>query len=362
VTVSKLFQACLLILAAGFPSVAFGAAAGDAWVKFWDPCEAVLGAVNLVQQVDAGDIRYALSIGMNDSIGNSKCPPKGLTVVAQAEANDLGPSLVGPDLPSMQLLGVPSEQPARDCPRGDDDHAQRDELRFKDGSPLIHRWDQPTWYSLTFHMTGQIYPCGSARWVIGQWKQWTNGNESPVLAQRFDNGILHVTVQDGNCRCVVAKAHGDPDALGLLAFTSSAGGKLTKSHFLKCLDSAPTDEPNPPEKKCVPEFPVDLSVWTIGGGPPPELPDPKKGFVTMTYLVSGGPKGLIDIYAEGQFVARVQGNIGFPDTLRDTVKFKIGQYRAKVPGSAELSVSRLCVSQKVGDCEPALRPDFAGDQ
>ena len=47
----------------------------------------------------------------------------------------------------------------------------------------------------------------SVRWVIAQWKQEPVSpaykDPSPVLAQRFDDGVLHVTVQDEDCRCRV---------------------------------------------------------------------------------------------------------------------------------------------------------------
>ncbi|MGO7301387.1 hypothetical protein ACC718_32795 [Rhizobium ruizarguesonis] len=34
-----------------------------------------------------------------------------------------------------------------------------------------------------------------------------------MIAQRFDNGVFHITVQDNDVRRVIAKAEGDPDAL-----------------------------------------------------------------------------------------------------------------------------------------------------
>lgn len=39
--------------------------------------------------------------------------------------------------------------------------------------------------------------------ILWYGKGW---DPSPFLAQRYDNGVLHVTVQNENCRCIVASA------------------------------------------------------------------------------------------------------------------------------------------------------------
>ena len=88
---------------------------------------------------------------------------------------------------------------------------QRNEIRFQPRKDLLHDLRDPHYYSITFRTEGDIPSCGSARWVIAQWKE--PDGESPFLAQRYDNGVLHVTVQNDDCRCVVAKAGGDPDRL-----------------------------------------------------------------------------------------------------------------------------------------------------
>jgi hypothetical protein len=369
----------VLLCTACAPSLAL-AQAGGAFdgMDFWEPCEAFSNRIHHAQEVLGGDIRFVLSMGIdNTTVGKDTCLhtiPKnvaadalsanaitdavGVSDVESSTGADLGPSLAAPP------LLVPT--PAVDCPKGEDP-TQRNELRFKDGSPLIQTWREPAqrmWYSLTFRVSGNIYPCGSARWVIGQWKQWNKEkNASPVLAQRFDNGVLHITTQDRNCRCVVAQAPGNFDAVFAAASigTAEPAQTLTESKPIKCLDSVLSTPAK--EELCVPRFPVDLHVFTIGGGTPPALPDPKKGFVTMTYLVKGDDgkdghhNGLIEIYANGQFIVRVTGEIGYEksDTLKNSVKFNIGQYRDSIPGRATLSLDRLCVSEAVGDCEPGLQ-------
>ncbi len=65
------------------------------------------------------------------------------------------------------------------------------------------------------------------------------------------------------------------------------------------------------------------------------LPDPYENWVDMTYRVRGGRngKGLVEIWANGQFIARVSGSIGY-DFSGYKQYFKIGIYRDPVPGSA----------------------------
>jgi hypothetical protein len=85
----------------------------------------------------------------------------------------------------------------------------RNEIRVAD--PLQRLFGEEHIYTFSFRLEGDIPSCGSTRWVIGQWKQ-TN-RYIPFLAQRFDNGVFHVTVQDEHCSCRVTKAPGDPDRL-----------------------------------------------------------------------------------------------------------------------------------------------------
>ncbi len=70
------------------------------------------------------------------------------------------------------------------------------------------------WYAFDMMITGDVARRGSSRWVIGQWKQ--QNDASPFIAQRYDNGVLHVTVQDNDCRVLVAKSEGDSEAFASL--------------------------------------------------------------------------------------------------------------------------------------------------
>jgi hypothetical protein len=131
--------------------------------------------------------------------------------------------------------------------------------------------------------------------VLGQWKQ-TNG-ESPYLAQRFDNGVFHITVQDGSCRKLIAASPGNTGEM--------PEGLLGGCH-------------------------ADITVEPAPGTNP--LPDPFESWVDMIYRVRGGldGKGIIEVWANGQFIARATGSIGHEEGDEDY--FKFGIYRRCTPG------------------------------
>ena len=94
------------------------------------------------------------------------------------------------------------------CAEGGD--CQRTELRTSKAAwPSYDGKD--VWFSFSFRINANVPSTGSARTIIGQWK--APGDNSPFVAQRFDNGVFHITVQDNDTRRVVAKAEGDPDRM-----------------------------------------------------------------------------------------------------------------------------------------------------
>jgi hypothetical protein len=94
----------------------------------------------------------------------------------------------------------------KNCP--EDEDCQRAELRTSKAAwPPYDGRD--VWFAFSFRVSGDVASTGSARTVIGQWK--APGDDSPYVAQRFDNGVFHITVQDNHARRVVAQTEGDPD-------------------------------------------------------------------------------------------------------------------------------------------------------
>lgn len=190
------------------------------------------------------------------------------------------------------------------------DPTEREEIRIARQQRCAFGSD--LWYSFSLRIEGQIVDWGSRRWVVGQWKQ--QGDGSPFLAERFDNRVFHITVQDNNCRVIVAKARGNP----FRVLPEDRIGEPRKEPSLPLV--------SPPD--CKTDLRVQRSVNAT-------LPSPYKNWVDMAYRVRGGRNGtgLIEIWADGRFIARVSGSIGY-DSGGQGQYFKIGHYRDPQPGSA----------------------------
>ncbi|PZM13715.1 heparin lyase I family protein [Rhizobium tubonense] len=295
-----------------------------------------------------------------------------------------------------------------------EDDCQRAEIRtIKTSWPTF---GDEVWYQFSFRINGDVPPTGSARSVIGQWKG--PGDGSPMVAQRFDNGVFHITVQDNEVRRVVAKAEGDPDALvaaqAALRKLNPLDEKVVSGiRTLQSLDLLTKSQPALAQqffkedllKTLKPEAPAansqqlsdtlgiadtavvsqfsalsfvaepekyfgnaDITIEPEANRP---LPDPRKGWVDMMYRIKPGrtdneygpqTPGEVDIWANGQKIVSVRGNIGA--TLKSSAKlplsgpyFKFGTYRLRIPGtfhfqfdefsqsSAEPGLAKLCAAQ-----------------
>lgn len=209
-----------------------------------------------------------------------------------------------------------------------DTDCQRAELRtIRSSWPIF---GDEVWYKFSFKVSGDIAEIGSRRFVIGQWKG--PGDGSPMLAQRFDNGIFHITVQDNDVRYVIASAEGDSDAI------VSARQHLSKSK--------PTDA-----HITSPERSLGNARIEVNPEPNAMLPNPRKGWVDMVYRLKPGrtdneygPRrlGEIEVWADGKKIVSVKGNIGAtlkksnPFPLKGPY-FKFGIYRLRQPGIVRFS-------------------------
>jgi Polysaccharide lyase len=211
---------------------------------------------------------------------------------------------------------------------------QRQELRLAKGVKSPTAADDSAWYSIRFRMPQSIEDtCNSVRWVTAQWKHKSGAlknktiHQSPMLAQRFDDGILHVTIQDGPCRCIVASAK-DPQ--------SSNQVKWTNGQVPKSLCSSPTQP-----KGC----PANLFAQYSDN---PALKSPLGEWTTMTYFLKPGWKqdGSVEVYQDGRHIVTVTGNIGYEigDEKRNKVKFKFGHYRDYMPFHHEMDVELVTIS------------------
>jgi hypothetical protein len=224
----------------------------------------------------------------------------------------------------------------RDGGRQCDTDCQRAEVRtIRNSWPIF---GDEVWYRFSFKVGGDIAEIGSRRFVIGQWKG--PGDASPMLAQRFDNGIFHITVQDNDTRYVIASAEGDPDAI------VPVQQELALQEPAHSVEDLPAAAYGPTPGRYLGDSDIKIIPE-----PNAVLPDPRKGWVDMVYRLKPGrtdneygPKrlGAIDVWANGRKIVSVRGNIG--TTLKKDNPlpligpyFKFGIYRLRQPGVVRFS-------------------------
>jgi Polysaccharide lyase len=188
------------------------------------------------------------------------------------------------------------------------------------------------WYGFSFRIEGFGGMTGSTRWQIGGWKQEADG--SPFLAQRFDDGVFHITLESGTSRVLVATAQGDSKGF----FEAVKTGLVESMGFVS--------EPEKYDGK------DDI---TLVYGEDPILPDPRKGWVDMVYHIKGGLNGdgLVEVYANGRFIARATGTIGLKDAGGPTQYFRFGHNRAPMPGTATIYLDNFRRGTSRADVDPA---------
>lgn len=259
-------------------------------------------------------------------------------VAVPEDPDPLGPSFIQPPGDAVPERRVPPTAAPHPNPYCNDDVLrrveaageereciQRQELRLQ--KAYRHAATEPYLYTIAFRMPKNIEDqTNSIRWVTAQWKhepisavyeqQFGKGwGASPFLAQRFDNGVLYVTVQDEHCRCMVASAPGIDG--------STVEWNDGKAQY--CVSTRPGD---PPGTACTADLEVEY-------GPNPTLTSPRGRWVEMSYRVEAGRSGraMIEIHEGGRFIVRVTGKIGYEvdPGQQSAVKFKFGQYRDYMP-------------------------------
>ena len=196
-------------------------------------------------------------------------------------------------------------------------HCQISEIREAPARRLA--FGEEAWYAFSFRIDGRSPVTGDQRWQIGGWKQESDG--SPFLAQRFDNGVFHVTLESGDSRVLVATSAGEAKSFFEQLKNSIASGIAFVSEPSK-FDG--------------------LDDVSIEYGPDPILPDPRLGWVDMVYRVKGGlaHDGIVEVYADGRFIARATGTIGVKDASDPSQYFRFGHNRAPMPGTATIHIDR----------------------
>ncbi|MFS8054217.1 heparin lyase I family protein [Rhizobium sp. BR 317] len=292
---------------------------------------------------------YVAGITVNESsLGGKKCEPacevpqETVTTQYNFVADFSRPEFLGTNFfaKAKPIWAPTAGQPDRYCndaawsrvkaANQENECIQREELRLQ--KPFFRRSDVPLVYSFRFRMPKEVLnDKDSIRWITAQWKQepingkygreFAGWSPSPFLAQRYDDGILHVTVQDDMCRCLIVSA---------LAKGSNLAWKNGTPQY--CQSIRPEDSDG---KGCTPDLKVEY-------GRDPILSTPAGKWVEMRYRVQAGRDGkaFIEIHQDGRFIARVTGKIGYePDPSSPPMtKFKIGQYRDYIPSSDTLEL------------------------
>lgn len=210
---------------------------------------------------------------------------------------------------------------------GGSNPCQRNEIRVRADRQI--RFGREAWYGFSFRVDGYIDPNDSNRLVIGQWKEQSDG--SPFVAQRFDNRIFRITVQDSECRAVIAEM---PSDLGL-------------SHGLLFLDSRRMKCTRAPEIRLTPP----TSALHI-------LPDPYGAWVDMVYRIRGGRdgNGLVEVWANGVCVVRAEGVIGNRDFEGANQYFKFGVYRDRVAYLTRIRIDNFRRAASHREVDPDFSP------
>lgn len=327
----------------------------DDLLKTWNPCQADFE--HLIE------VKSNVLVNIIDAVweGSDNCSriENDSRQLMEDESDRLGPSFITSRSASSLKEG---ESCAREILNNGKTISQKNELRFLGDDRFNHNFTDPHWYAIRFKMDKDIPTCGSVRWVNAQWKykddDWEEGLvPSPFLAQRFDNGVLHLTVQNGHCRCMIAKAPGDPDRVDKriakpMDEAVPDDAELAEVWPLGCKwsEEGPQDG-----ARCCPKE-KDFKLLARRAEDLLELPDPKKDWVRMAYWIQGakGPNRTIDVWANGRFVVRIKGMIGYPGGKPRNVKFKFGAYRDKFkygppknapPDNAHMLVDEICVTK-----------------
>ena len=357
---SLLQQAFLIAAIAGPPAAAADEFDAPQLSDQWCACQIDIANSPVTFPINperSGD-RFARIFVDAHSIGGNECrrkapdlecgPPPQTAFARALEEDDrgidapetLGPALPGDGKPAMPFSAKPDPYCTDDIwtvarAAGEENECiQRQEIQPQKW--LQHDEADPHVYSIRFRMPAIIKDTtNSIRWVVGQWKQdpvsqaykhefGPGWGPSPFLSQRFDDGVLRVTVQDEHCRCVVASA--EPQI-------------WTDGVPQLCQSTRPGD---PDNAACTPNLKAEY-------GPDPLLPSPRGRWVELSYRVEAGlgRDARIEIYSGSRFIARITGDIGYrtDPTVSPVIKFKIGHYRDYMPSVDTIDIDWIRIER-----------------
>ncbi|MGI9400143.1 MAG: heparin lyase I family protein, partial [Rhizobiaceae bacterium] len=192
---------------------------------------------------------------------------------------------------------------------------QRTEI--KEASSVQLNFGTDVWYRFKLRVSDLTGEVDNSRWMLGAWKQEVDG--SPFLALRFEGGVFYITLESSHSRVMLASSLIDARAF----IQVMKGGQGERFGFV-------TDK----------ELYLGQSKVELEHGKAVYLPDPRYEWVDLTFRVKGGLKGdgVVEIYANQQFVVRATGKIGVDSPSGSKTYFRIGHRRDKAKSNAVLLI------------------------
>jgi hypothetical protein len=187
-------------------------------------------------------------------------------------------------------------------------------------------YDQGVWYGFAVKFADPI-PSGDHRYLIAQWKREigpkAEGDFSPFLALRLNNGKLFATVETNYVAPPTGSGNGDPKSCGDTETPVWYRPDTNQMRALIATDSNWTKEDGGEFKNC-----TNAITITDHGN---KLPTPDSGWIDFAIYTQPGPDGTgrIEIFANDKWIVTVKGHIGHADKgLGKNQYFKFGPYRA----------------------------------
>lgn len=215
-------------------------------------------------------------------------------------------------------------------------------------------YDKGVWFGFSVKFADPI-PQNDHRYLIAQWKREigpdAEGDFSPFLALRLDNGRLFATIE-GNFR------PGTPAEEKDGAYTCPAGQtsvwlrpEVNQMRSLVAHDANWRPEDGKTFSSCTDEL-----VLTARDNP---LPAPDSGWIDFAVYSHPGPDGdgRVELFANGKWIVTATGFIGHNDRgLGENQYFKFGPYRAAGEGEWTLYYDDF---RRSPDCIDVLRDEKA---
>lgn len=206
------------------------------------------------------------------------------------------------------------------CPEAKINCSERAEIWEKTDKRVPY--DQGIWYGFAVKFADPI-PNSNHRYLIAQWKREigpdAEGDFSPFLALRLNNGKLFATVETNYITPAVANAH-PPEPDGTPVWLRPDVNQM-RALVATQADWTSQDDPR------FSSLTTAMTVIDRGN----KLPLPESGWIDFVIYTKPGPDGSghIEIFANNKWIVTVKGRIGHNDPgLGDNQYFKFGPYRA----------------------------------